>query len=81
MWPYSLGGTDWKGLTIPFLALTSVSLYLYVYARHKLRQALCLCALEETARMINAAQSFDAVSSAAFTLVAEVEVVSKGYDL
>lgn len=65
----------------PVLALTIVFLGLYAYARHKLRQTIRLSALEEASRMINAAQSFDSVSSAAFTLVAELEVVSKGYEM
>lgn len=72
---------DGADLLVPVLALAAVSSYLYAYASRKLRETICRSALVEASRMINAAQSFDSISSAAITLVSELEVISRGYEL
>lgn len=52
---------------------------LYAYARRQRLINLRMQAVEDASSVTSIAQSFDAVASAALTLIQEVELVSRGY--
>lgn len=52
---------------------------LYAYSRRQRLVNLRMQAVEGASSLTSIAQSFDAVASAALTLIQEVELVSRGY--
>ena len=72
----SLWGTV---LLVSILAIAVTGLYTFLRRKwlHYIRQQ----AMESVSSLVEHAQNFDAVTSAAVTLIQEVELVSRGYQL
>lgn len=56
-----------------------IAVALHAYSRRQRLVNLRIQAVEGASSVTSTAQSFDAVASAALTLIQEVEVVSRGY--
>lgn len=79
-----LHNTTWAGsnrgrLSLVTAVIALVVVVLYVYLRRQRLANLRMQAVEGASSLTSIAQSFDAVASAALTLIQEVELISRGY--
>lgn len=63
------------------LAVFAITLILYYYFRRQWLQYLRTQAIESASSLTTNAQDFDAAASAGITLIQEVELVSRGYNM
>lgn len=75
--------SDYGITTIGIVAslIVLMATLLYYYARHQWLHYLRARSMENATLLTNNAQNFDAAASAAFTLIQEVELVSRGYNM
>ena len=74
-------GLHWRSISVIAGLFATVAVAVYVYARHKVRQRTRQSVLNEASRLTTASQAFDSISAGAFSLLAELEVISRGYEL
>lgn len=74
---------DYSITTIGLVAclMVLVATLLYYYARRQWLHFLRVRSIDNATLLTNNAQNFDATASAAFTLIQEVELVNRGYNL
>lgn len=75
--------SDYSVTTIGIVASLTVLMatVLYYYARRQWLHYLRTRSMENATQLTNNAQNFDAAASVAFTLIQEVELVSRGYNM
>ena len=75
--------SDYSVATLSIITLLGILLttVLYYYARRQWLHHLRLRSMETATTLTSNAQSFDAAATAAFTLIQEVELVSRGYNM
>ena len=62
-------------------AVLAITLTLYYYSRRQWLHYLRIQAIESASSLTASAQDFDAAASAGITLIQEVELVSRGYNM
>lgn len=75
--------SDYSVATLGIITVLSILLIvvLYYYARRQWLHYLRLRSMENATSLTSNAQNFDAAATAAFTLIQEVELVSRGYNM
>ena len=75
--------SDYSVTTLGIITVLSMLLtvMLYYFARRQWLHYLRLRSMENATSLTSNAQNFDAAASAAFTLIQEVELVSRGYNM
>ena len=68
-----------RRLCLAFSAMTLAGTLLYMFLRRQWLQYLRSQAIEAASALVTNAQNFDTTTSAAMTLISEVELVSRGY--
>ena len=74
-----LRDTAWASSKGWRISLVTAVVVLYAFSRRQRLVNLRMQAVEGASSVTSIAQSFDAVASAALTLIQEVELVSRGY--
>ena len=82
-WFYNRGFARYSTTTVVlfFLVFSVILTILYYYFRRQWLHYLRVTAVESASLLITSAQDFDAAISAGITLIQEVELVSRGYNL
>lgn len=75
--------SDYSVTTLGIITILCIllTIILYYYARRQWLHYLRLRSMENATSLTSNAQNFDAAASAAFTLIQEVELVSRGYNM
>ncbi len=75
--------SDYRATTLGIIAVLGIllTIILYYYARRQWLHYLRLRSMENATSLTSNAQNFDAAATAAFTLIQEVELVSRGYNM